>query len=555
MNQIENIRAYVPDVHLFEILPFLILLVGGIGCLIVDAATNKDGSRRFLPVIAGVTLLTAIISYFFPLLPTQPFIEGTFYADEFGRLACIVILFSALAMTIMGPRQVIRRNLPSGEFYALILFSSLGMVLLATSNELLTAFVSLEIMSLALYVLTGIDRRSGKSAEASFKYFILGAFASAFLVLGIAFLFGATRTTFLTEMVEIFKNNGVTTLAGAYREGGLVAAAPVVEQLNPVWTLTGFGLIFVGVCFKLSLAPFHMWAPDVYEGSNTPTTVLIATGSKVAAFAFFIHIVSSFSHWEYFTSPATFIIGLVAVISMVWGNIAAVVQSNLKRMLAYSSVAQTGYMMVALMVLVAIPHVPDLAGAGPEALAEASRPIRQAISLYLAGYTIMTVLAFGLAFHLKGEGPISAYRGLFQRKPLAAFGMAIAMFSFVGIGFTPPTIGFMGKYFLFKEAVKFDLIAVAVIAVLTSVVSAFYYLNVVVVMFMKKAEDGDSAALAGLREEKVGFMAGDAILRVLLTASAVLIFLLGFFPNLFIGITDNADAPDAPASAVSMVRK
>jgi NADH:ubiquinone oxidoreductase subunit 2 (subunit N) len=133
--------------------------------------------------------------------------------------------------------------------------------------------------------------------------------------------------------------------------------------------------------------------------------------------------------------------------------------------------------------------------------------------------------------------------------------MAIAMFSFVGIGFTPPTIGFMGKYFLFKEAVKFDLIAVAVIAVLTSVVSAFYYLNVVVVMFMKKAEDGDSAALAGLREEKVGFMAGDAILRVLLTASAVLIFLLGFFPNLFIGITDNADAPDAPASAVSMVRK
>lgn len=531
MNQVQNIHAYVPVINFTEVLPFLILLLGAIGCLVADAATDKEGSRKLLPLISGASILLCAGSIFFSFLPNRPFIEGTFLADDFSRLGSLAILFSALMVTVMGPRQVIRRNLPSGEFYTLILFAALGMILLAVSNELLTAFIALEILSLSLYVLAGIDRRSGKAAEASFKYFILGAFASAFLVFGIAFLFGATHTTYLHEMAKVFQDGGVTLMAGAHRAGGLTASAAEILPLNPIWVFLGFGLVFVGICFKLSIAPFHMWAPDVYEGANTPTAMYIATGSKVAAFAFLVHLVAALSNWPLFASPAAFIIGLVAVTSMVWGNIAALIQSNIKRMLAYSSIAHTGYLMVGILVLVTLPQM--LTG---EALETADFAVRQAIVLYLAGYTVMNVLSFGLAFHIGGEGHMAAYRGLFQRKPVAAFGMAIAMFSLVGIGFTPPTIGFMAKFYLFKEAVQYGLVEIAVIAVLASVISAFYYLSLVVTMFMKEPRSEDGIALAGSREERTALSSGDGMVRLALASAAILIFVIGFYPGLFLSL-------------------
>lgn len=522
MDQIEAIRAYVPAVNFTELIPFLLPLIGAILCLVVDAATNKQGSRRFLPIITGATLVLTIVTFFLGLIPNGPFLESAFKADEFALLGCIVILFSALAVTTMGPRQVLQRNLPSGEYYALILFAALGMIMLAISNELLTAFIALEIMSLSLYVMVGIDRRTARASEAAFKYFILGAFASAFVVLGIGFLFGATQTTFLNEMALVFASGGIPATTGE------------LLPLNPMYAFLGFGLLFVGICFKLSLAPFHMWAPDVYEGANTPTTILIATGSKVAAFAFLIHIVASISPWEMFTEPATFIVGMVAVISMVWGNLAAIVQTSIKRMLAYSSVAQTGYMMVAIMVLVALPTSLGTA-ATEDALFERAELIMNAVNLYLAGYAIMTVVAFGIAFHIGGEGTMAAYRGLFYRRPMAAFGMALVMFSYVGIGFTPPTIGFMGKYYLFKEAVRYDLVGIAVIAVLTSVISAFYYLNLVVTMFMRSPEgEGEKVALVPAGRTPLE----SPITTAVLVGCCVLIFVLGFAPYLFIQLSD-----------------
>lgn len=535
MNQIDSIRAYVPHINFSDLIPFLILLVGAIGCLVFDAMTNKERSRKVLPIISSLSIILAMGSFFLGILPPpdMTFLEGAFRADEFGQLGALVILFASLMMVIMLPSLVERRNLPAAETYSLTLFAALGAVLLAIANELLTAFIALEILSLSLYVLIGIDRKSAKATEAIFKYFILGAFSSAFLVFGIAFLFGATQTTYLTEMAEVFKNGGIVVAEGIYRDGQMISA-PVVEALNPVWVFIGFSLLFVGMAFKVTAAPFHMYAPDVYEGGNTPTVMVVATASKVAAFAFLLHVVEALAWWPVFTSPAIFIISVVAVASMIWGNLAALVQVNFKRMMAYSSIAHTGYMMMGAMVYMALPGM--LEG---EALERAMKAVRQAILLYLAGYTVTSVLSFGTAYYIRGEGHMQAYRGLFFRKPAAAAGMAIAMFSLVGIGFTPPTIGFMGKFYLFKEAVQYDFVGIAVIAVLASAISAYYYLSLVVTMFMRQVDDTQAVRLAGLRKESVKLFSFDSMTRIVLFASSILIFILGVFPGMFLSLGES----------------
>lgn len=521
MDPSQTVQAYVPDIHPTGLIPFLLLLLGGIACLVVDAAMSKEGRRLYLPLITGGALLAAFSSFFLRFVPGEPFIEDTFKADAFGQLACLVILGATFVMTTMAPSLIRRRNLPSGEYYALILFTSLGMCLLAISNELLTAFISLEIMSLSLYVLTGIDRRSSRAAEASFKYFILGAFASAFLVFGIAFLYGATQTTFMTEMADILRSGEVTGVDG------------VAKPLNAMWLYFGFALVFVGICFKLSLAPFHMWAPDVYAGGNMPAIMVVATASKVATFAFLVHLVEALSFWEGFAAGGTYLITGVAVLSMLWGNLAALVQTNIRRMLALSSVAHSGYMTVGVLVLVALPGL--MSGAE---LDEAQVLVRQAVILYMAGYTIMNVLALGVAYYIGGDGHMSAYRGLVYRRPLPALGMAIAMFSLVGIGFTPPTIGFMGKFYIFKEAVQVGFVGLAVVAVLASVISAFYYLSLVVTMFMRTEEGTETTALAGTDAVPMQ-MSGLLLTRVVLVAASILIFIFGIFPQWFIGLGES----------------
>ncbi len=526
MTDIASIQAYVPSIRLTEILPLLVLLVGAMLCLVADAATNRDGSRRILPLISGGTLLLAMLTFLPGFMPEVPFLETTFNAPGYIQLSALVMLFSAFVMVVLGPEAVRRRNLPSGEYYTLVLFAALGMVLLGISNELVTAFISLEIMSLSLYVLTGLDRRSARASEASFKYFILGSFASAFLVFGIAFLFGATGTTRLNEMAEILA------------AGVVIGPAGVEEAINPFWLFLGFALVLVGISFKLSLAPFHMWAPDVYEGANTPTTIAIATGSKVAGFLLFMNITLALAEWDPFGAASAFIIGLLAVASMLWGNLAALVQTDIKRMLAYSSVAHTGYLTVGILVLAALPGLYE-----DGALLELRRDtVIQAIVLYLAGYTVMNVLALGIAFYIHGEGDMKAYRGLFYRRRVPAIGMAVAMFSLVGIGFTPPTIGFMGKFYLFKEAVQDGFILMAVIAVLASVISAFYYLGLVVSMFMTEREDElpEGMGLAGAAP--VSLASQNVLTRVVLMTCAVLIFVFGLLPTMFISFASVLEA-------------
>jgi len=562
---IPQILAYVPEVSIFQIAPFAILLIAGLLVLAIDALYDlvvKGGSPAkrdgLLMLVTFASLLACAFSFATPLIqPTagRPFLEGILRADEFGHLGALIILFGALVVTVLSPRLIETRRLPAGEWYALLVFSVMGMTLLTLANEMITAFICIEIMSLALYVMAGIDRRSKRAGEAAFKYFILGAFASAFLVMGVAFLYGATGTTQLFSDKRIADPMRVEVLAKGYTElpsgvhtydigiaevllaeerlalgtnpqtvsegGTLVSKLVPVrtrEPLNPVWIFMGFALVFVGLCFKLSLAPFHMWAPDVYEGAPTLTAMFIATASKVATFAFLIHLIEAMSSWRSFPAASGFLLSAVAVISMLWGNLGALVQTNIKRMLAYSSIAHGGYMAVGAATLVA-----------PMVFADSGRTfeIRNAIILYLFAYTVMNIIAFGIASYLgkEGETDIANYRGLAQRRPWLAAGMALAMISLVGV---PPTVGFWGKFYIFKEAIDAGLVGVAVIAMIASAISAYYYLRVVVAMYMQEAPEGEVAA-GGVLVASNGY-------RFVLALSAGLIFLFGLMPALIFAL-------------------
>ncbi len=503
-------QAYVPPINIWSLAPFVVLLVGAMGCLVGDAATQKDGSRRLLPIIAFASLLAAFVTYFQPLWPRGiPVIEGMLMGDKFGILGGMTILLAMLVMVVLGPETVRRRNLPSGEYYALILFAAFGMAMLAMANELLTAFICIEILSLSLYVLTGIVRRSQRATEAAFKYFILGAFASAFFVMGTGFLFGATGTTRLDAMAKVLS-------AGGRLVGGSM------EPLNPVFIYFGFSLLFVGLCFKLSLAPFHMWAPDVYEGAPGTTTMVIATASKVGAFALLYHVLIVLGHWPPFYAASGFILAFVAGVSMIWGNAAGLVQSNVKRMLAFSSVAHGGYMMVGFTAMMSATSTSPVID-----VETAQGTIADSLLLYLFGYSVLNILAFGIAHYLgrAGEGDMRNYRGLWKRNPMAAAGMALAMFGLTGI---PPTVGFIGKFYIFRHAIEQGLVALAIIGVLASVASAFYYLRLVLTMFMTEEEEG----ARGLAMADGTVVAPGQALTLGLASGMV--FLFGVFPMIFL---------------------
>lgn len=556
-----QILAYIPEIRLGQIAPFVVLTVGALLVLALDALldfvkgmTKQTRDRILLGTTALSIILTGVL-FWLRMLGEQgvPFFEGMFRADEFGYLGTLVVLFGSLAFVIMAPPLIEKRKLPTGELCALLLFAVLGMVMLTVANELITAFICIEITALSLYVMAGMDRRSLRAGEAAFKYFLLGAFSSAFLVMGIAFLFGATGTTQLFGQGQIRAEIAEARAAGVeytlptevmpYDFGldeillaehrVVYTAVPVAEEVdghmvtrmqpaahtapvNPLWIFLGFGLIFVGLCFKLSLAPFHMWTPDVYAGSPTIVAMFIATASKVSAFAFLVHLVEAMAFWQHFPIAAAYLISAVAVASIVWGNTAALMQTNFKRMLAYSSIAHGGYLTIGVATLM---H--------PDVLADAVRltAVRNAMIFYLFAYTLMNVLAFGTAAYLgkRGEGKISNYRGLFKTHPYLAVGMAISMISLVGLGI-PGTVGFWGKYYVFKETINAGLVTLAIIAMIGSAVSAWYYLRVVVAMFMQDEDkDAAKAETSVVRQPAFG---------ALLAVSSALIFVFGFLPPL-----------------------
>jgi NADH-quinone oxidoreductase subunit N len=425
-------------------------------------------------------------------------LAGMVAVDDFRWVADWLFLGAAAGTVLISFAYLEREQLLAPEYYVLLIFATLGMMLMAAGEDLMVIFLGLELMSVAVYVLAGFDRRSARSAEAALKYFLLGAFASGFLLYGIALIYGATGTTNLT-LVGVQVGIGGTS----------------------VMLLVGLALLLVGFAFKVAAVPFHMWVPDVYDGAPTPVTAFMATGVKAAAFAALFRVLTeAFAHAGAWPE----IVWWLAVITMVGGNLLALTQRSLKRMLAYSSVAHAGYLLVAV--------------ASGRAAGTA------AFIVYLVAYTLMSLGAFALlaAKGRRGESDvlIDDLAGLATRRPWHAFALAVCMLSLLGF---PGTAGFIGKWYILIAATSAGQGALAAILVLASVVSAGYYLPVIMAMYMKPEPSETAHA-----ELRLGRLAG-------VTVAAVVagLLLLGVWPNRLLDLAKTAGASvhTPPASSTS----
>ena len=401
---------------------------------------------------------------------------GVIVADNFGLFVTLTLVIIGV-LTIMFSSQVLERDgMPSGEYYSLVLFSIVGMIMMATANDLLVIFIALEILSLAVYVLTGI-RREIAGTEAAFKYFLLGAFSSAFFLYGIAFTYGITGSTRLSAV-------------GSYLSAQALTGNPLI--------LIALGLLLVGFAFKISAVPFHMWTPDAYEGAPAIVTGFMSTGVKAAAFAAFARVF--LSSFEPFTAEWAPLVAALAAATMILGTVVGVAQSNLKRMLAYSSIAHGGYLLVGLVA--------------------ANQVGKAAILFYLLAYSVTNLAAFGVIALLgtreRNNDELRDYAGLWHTHPALAALMTVCLLSLGGL---PPTAGFIGKWYIFSAAVSAGYYWLAIIGVLTSVVSVFFYLRVVVMMYMADRQgEAAPAPITGL-----GMTA--------LAVAVVAIFYLGILPT------------------------
>jgi len=398
-------------------------------------------------------------------------------ADNFGLfVTAVLIVVGLLSLAFSGP-TVERERLPQGEYYALMLFAIAGMMLMATATDLLIIFLALEVLSLAVYVLTGIRRDSAAGTEAALKYFLLGAFSSAFFLYGIAFAYGVTGSTRLDRI------------------GSLIAA----QALTPTpMQLLALGLLFVGFAFKVSAVPFHMWTPDAYEAAPPAVTGFMSTGVKAAAFAAFARVfLSAFEPLKAQWGP---VLWIVAAATMIVGTVVGVAQSSVKRMLAYSSIAHGGYLLVALLAANDI-------GKG-------------AVLFYLLAYAVTNLGAFGVIAVLdnadRPNDRVRDYAGLWNDHPVLAALMTIFLLSLGGF---PPLAGFIAKWYVFSAAVKAGYAWLAILGVLTSVIAVFFYLRVVVMMYMTPSD------------QPAQFPAVPRIAAFALVVSAVLVFYLGILPT------------------------
>lgn len=434
--------------NLHRLAPEVVLSLFGMIVMIADpfVGTARKRTLGWLALVGALLALASVhIASHFP----GPAYSDLIRADSFSMFMHVVIL-SAVVIAILGSLDYLdQENIQRGEYYALVLFAAAGMGILAGANELVTAFVGLEISSIASYVLVGFRRRSPASNEASLKYFLLGSFATAFFLYGIAMVYGATGTTHIEE-VQAALDQAVTA-------GGHV----------PALAILGLGLILVGLGFKVVVAPFQIYAPDVYEGAPTPVTALLASGPKVATFAvmiriFYVSFASAQGYWFW-------AICVCAVLTMFIGNLAALMQTNVKRMLAYSSIAHAGYILVAF--------------AASTVLGVA------AILFYLAAYVFMKVGAFVIVTHLGQQNEkrllIQDYSGLASKQPMVAACFSLFLVSLLGL---PATGGFVGKFFAFQAALGVNrraLVLLVVIAAINTIIGAYYYLRVIITMYFQ----------------------------------------------------------------------
>jgi len=435
----------------YYILPEIVLTVGALVVLLIDLVfMDRDDLNLTLPASLVTLLGTAAVLFLFVGVDVTA-ARGLLAIDGFAIIFKFLFLFAAVVTVLMSSAYLRVERVPAGEYYFLILTATLGMMFMASAVDLITLFIGLETMAVSFYILAGFLKPNQRSNEAAVKYYLLGAFSTGVLLYGMSLLYAVSGSTNLSE---------IAVAVGAQGSDGLTILAVI--------------LIGAGMGFKIAAVPFHMWAPDVYEGAPTPITAYLSVGSKAAAFAMLLRIFAEglstiMPDWQVF-------FWWLAVLTMTVGNIAAITQSNIKRMLAYSSIAHSGYVLIGI-------------------VAGTSRGWTAAI-VYLVVYAFMQLGAFAIVTMLRRRDVVGDelkdLSGLYARSPVAAIAMLVFMLSLGGI---PPTAGFMGKIWIFGAAIDQGFIALAVIGVVNSAISLFYYIRVVVFMWIKDEVTGSEIAI------------------------------------------------------------
>jgi NADH-quinone oxidoreductase subunit N len=476
-------------ISLSSVFPEIIVAVFSLIILLLQSFSSSRfkgyyGYVSLIGVFAAIAVVLSLPANFELRSVTYSF-NGMWVVDNYCRFFKLIFLLGTGLTILISMKYLDNEAMQHGEYYALILFATLGMMIMASGAELITIFLGVELMSMSLYVLAGYTRARMISNESALKYFLLGSFATGFLLYGIALIYGSTGTTDIRAISKFILTTGF--------HGHTI--------------VMGMALLVIGFGFKTASVPFHMWAPDVYEGAPAPVTAFMSAGPKAAAFAAFARIFmealpSLQGEW-------TGLIWIMAVLTMSVGNIIALVQDNIKRMLAYSSIAHAGYVLVAFL------------SAGELGITS--------ILYYMLTYTFMNIGAFAVITVLAGKGEekvnITDYRGFGYRHPLAAIAMSLFLFSLAGI---PPTGGFMGKFYIFSAAVKEGYIGLAVIGVINSVVSVYYYLRVTVAMYMQDPSTTKE------KETPALVFAPAVVLAIFISACGVLS--LGLFPSTYVAI-------------------
>ena len=470
----------MPDLR--PVMPEIVMTVLALAILLADLVIKRKETIAFLTIVS-----VAAVAYIMVGSPLISTFNGMFVSDGYSIFFKLIFMLNVILTVLISVKYIVIEKVNFGEYYALILFSSLGMMIMASAGDLIVLYLGLELMALSTYILAGFIRYDIKSNEAAMKYFLLGAFASAFLLYGTSMIYGLTGTTDLKAISAYIVANG---LSG-----------------NPVLMLSMI-LFAVAFSFKIAAVPFHMWAPDAYEGAPTSITAFMSVGPKAAGFAvlgrvFLIAFGSVKLEWSAVLVP-------IAILTMGVGNIVALSQTNIKRMLAYSSIAHAGYILLGI-----------IAGTS-DGMAS--------VLTYMLIYAFMNIGAFAVVIMLRSEGfkgdNISDYEGLSKTHPLTAALMLVFMFSLTGI---PPTAGFMGKFYVFMSAINAGYTWVVIIAVMFSAISAYFYLRVVMYMYMKEPK------------ETVQLSASPAIgLALAITVIAVLV--IGISPSTVVNLARAAVA-------------
>ena len=474
-----------PAEDILRVMPELIFCGFGVLLMLLQPFLRERNGMAFLALCgAGLGTLASI----FPLVNAGSAFGELIRADGFSGFFHLLVGLVAFLVILASAPYLERERLAPAEFYALVLFATAGMGVLASAQELLTAFIGLEMSSISSYVLAGYRRESLKAGESAMKYFLLGSFATTFFLYGIALVYGATGTTRLSQMS---------------------AADPGGNLLR-----LGLALILIGLGFKVAAAPFQVWTPDVYEGAPTPVTALFSAGPKAAAFALLLRIFSTVPAANEFWFWAFWIL---AALTMFVGNLGALVQTNVKRMLAYSSIAHAGYILVAFCAVAFTRGDDERLTAGVAA-----------VLYYLLAYALVKLGAFTVVSHMGGAGEkrldLNDYAGLGQRQPVAAAALSLYLLSLLGL---PVTAGFLGKFYIFKAAIHSNLIWLAVLMAINSVIGAYYYLRLIVIMYMRDSQPG---------VDRIPFPAS-VNLVLMITALGTVYF--GLFPNRLIAFASH----------------